>query len=49
MNTHNLRHSAKALPPPKGGGGSWSGGGLEGAYPLCRPPLLAPLPHGSRE
>ncbi len=29
MKTHNLRHSAKALPPPKGGGGSWS---WEGAW-----------------
>ena len=50
MNTHNLKHSAKALPPPKRGRGVLErGGGPEGASPLCHPPLLAPPAHGSRE
>ena len=43
MNTHNLKHSAKALPPPKGGGGAWSGEGARKGLLLSITLLFLPL------
>ena len=43
MKTHNLKHSAKALPPPKGGGGSWSGEGAWKGLLLSIALLFLPL------